>query len=290
MSTKNQVAGEPGKAPVPQQGKEVVEFQEKNLVTNQASGPIQETGLEAMDQGDLIIPRLSITQPTSPDVEPENKGKLFNNLTSDYFDTMNCVLIRLTKSRILFPVPYDVDNEPLCRSHDFLSPANDIPDATPMCDTCQLTPDTDPRKGIHDCDYANWSAGPKGKNMPPRCNEVWDMLICDLDSYMPMLFSVKSTSLTNAKKICSAINMIAKAKNIPMWHMRFLLAVEKNKNGEWFNPSFSSPKMIDDQEEKANMNLIRSSMVNLNLNDYSEPLKDDAAENSAGSSQDDEKF
>ena len=264
----------------------------KDLVEKAQADQIQETGLEAMDQGDLIIPRLSITQPSSPDVDLENKGKLFVNLTGDFLESMSCVLIRLTKSRILFPKPYDPDNEPLCRSHDFLFPANDIPGSDPMCDNCQLTPGTDPKKGIHDCMYANWTKGPKDKSVAPMCNEVWNMLICDLDSYMPMLFSVKSTSLTNARKICSAINMIAKAKNIPMWNLKFTMGVEKNKNGEWYNPAFSSPRLIEDKDEKDNMNLIRASMVNIDLNAYAEPMKDDAAEagGSAGKQEEDDKF
>jgi hypothetical protein len=229
-----------------------------------------ETGLESLDAGDLIIPRLTITQPTTPDIDTANVGKLCINVSGDFLDKMRVSLIKLTKSRILFPEKFKRDNEPLCRSHNFLVPANDIKDATPMCDTCGLVPG-DTKK--HVCPYANWGSD----NTPPRCQEVWNLLIVDIDTYMPMFFSVKSTALKPLRKIVSAIQMVSMAKKIPMWGLQFEMTIEKtiNDSGTFYTPVFSMLSALA-KDDADNMAVIRQQLAGVDVNDISEPMTQEA--------------
>lgn len=224
-----------------------------------------DNGLGELDAGDLIIPRLSITQPTTPDIDSANVGKFAINVTGDFLENMRVAMVKLTKSRILFPEKYKRDNDPLCRSHDFKFPANDIPGAEPMADSCQLIPGD---KKKHVCPYANWGAD----NTPPRCQETWNLLIVDIDSYMPMWFSVKSTGLKPLRKIVSAVNMICTAKRLPMWALGFDMGMEKitNDSGTFYVPKFSSPTAlaVDDFE---NMTAIRNQLVHVDIKDAVEP-------------------
>lgn len=233
-----------------------------------------DNGLGELEVGDLIIPRLSITQATTPDLAPENAGKFCINVTGDYLDKMTAVLIKLTKSRILFPEKYKRDNEPLCRSHDFKFPANDIKGATPMCDTCGLL-DIAPgeKRAKHKCDYANW--GKDGS--APRCQETWNFLLVDLESYMPMFFSLKSTALKPTRKIVSAISMISQAKRLPMWGMKFDMALDKttNDSGTFYLPVFSGLSALD-KDEAAIMADIRKQLANVDIKDSTEPDMPDA--------------
>jgi len=220
-----------------------------------------DNGLRELDAGDLIIPRLTCTQPTTPDIAADQVGKFCINVTGDYQDTMRVSMVKLTKSRILFPEKYKRDNDPLCRSHDFQNPANDIPGAEPMCKTCGLHPGD---KKNHACSYANWGAD----NSPPRCQETWNLLIVDIDTYMPMWFSVKSTALKPLRKIVSAVSMICQAKRLPMWSLGFDMALEKitNDSGTFYVPQFSGLVALppDDAE---NMNAIRNQLVNVDIKD-----------------------
>jgi len=227
------------------------------------NGPI-DTGLEELGAGDLIIPRLTITQPTTPDIAADQVGKFCINVTGDYHDTMRVAIIKLTKSRILFPDKYKRDNEPLCRSHDFKFPA-EIPGVTPMAATCQLIPG-DTKK--HTCPYANWGAD----NTPPRCQETWNLLIVDIDTYLPMWFSIKSTALKPLRKIVSAVSMICTAKRLPMWALGFDMALEKitNDSGTFYAPQFSGLAALP-PDDAANMDAIRKQMVNVDIKDSSEP-------------------
>ena len=229
-----------------------------------------DNGLGELDAGDLIIPRLSITQPTTPDIDAAQVGKFCVNITGDYQDNMRVAIIKLGKSRILFPEKYKRDNDPLCRSHDFIKPANDIQGAEPMAASCGLIPGD---KKKHVCEYANWGAD----NTPPRCQETWNLLIVDLESYMPMWFSVKSTGLKPLRKIVSAISMISTAKRLPMWKMGFDMALEKttNDSGTFYSPVFSGLTPLEDADA-FNMDAIRAQLVHVDIKDAVEPDKQDA--------------
>ncbi len=229
-----------------------------------------DNGLGELSAGDLIIPRLNITQPTTPELAAELQGKFCINVTGDYTDNMTVAIIKLSKSRILFPDKYKRDNDPLCRSHDFINPANDIKDATPMCETCGLIPGDNKK---HECAYANWGAS----NEPPKCQEVWNLLVVDMNTYMPMWFSLKSSALKPLRKIVSAISMISNAKKLPMWRMKFEMSLykETNDSGTFFLPVFSGLVALD-KDDADNMDAIRGQLVHANIKDSQEPITNDA--------------
>jgi hypothetical protein len=228
-----------------------------------------DSGLEALDRGDVIIPRLTITQPSTPDIDAVNVGKFSVNITGDFYDNMRLVCIKLTKGRILWPEKYSKDNEPLCRSHNFQTPADDIEGAEPMCHTCAVTPGT---KDEHECDYANWSADKKGKPIAPRCQEVWNLLVLDLETYMPMYLSLKSTSIKPAKKLFSAINILSGAKRVPLWGWAFgvTLKMESNDSGKFYVPIFTSPTAVSPEELEA-MSGIRAQLANVEMRSEDKP-------------------
>jgi hypothetical protein len=240
-----------------------------------------DNGLGELDAGDLIIPRLTITQPTTPDIQTDQVGKFCINVTGDYQDTMRVSMVKLTKSRILFPEKYKRDNDPLCRSHDFKVPANDIDGAKPMSHTCELVPGDNKK---HVCAYANWGAD----NAPPRCQETWNLLIVDINTYMPMWFSVKSTALKPLRKIVSAVSMICQAKRLPMWSLGFDMVIEKvtNDSGTFYVPQFSglSALTVDDSE---NMTAIRGQLVHVEIKDAIEADRPDAPPSAPTTPEDD---
>lgn len=245
-----------------------------------------DNGLGELDASDLIIPRLTITQPTTPDINAENIGKFCINVTGDFNDTMRVVLIKLSKSRILFPKKYSRDNEPLCRSHNFQTPANDIDGATPMAEHCGLLAG---EKKKHLCQYANWTVDEQGKQEAPRCQETWNLLIVDLENYMPMWFSVKSTGLKPLRKIVSAISMISNAKRLPMWNLGFDMAIEKttNDSGTFYVPAFSGLSQLE-ADDSENMNAIRAQLVHVEVKDSAE--KDTQMEPPVQEEREDDKF
>lgn len=210
-----------------------------------------ETGLEAMETGDLIIPRLSITQPTTEGITTEDEGKFRLNLTGETFSKMEMVLFVFNKSRQKMPDEFDRNSKPQCRSNDFISPSPDI--ETPLCHTCGLKP-LEPGQAKKDqkhvCEYANFSMV-NGKAKAPKCKESWDMLVFDYERYMPMIWSVRSKALSPVKRMASALKMLCQAKNIPACGMKFTVTVKQDPDtskGRFFVPVLEKPVQLSLEE------------------------------------------
>jgi len=223
--------------------------------------PSFDDGLGEIGADDLIIPRLIVSQDQHK-LSPELTGRLYCDVTGDAKDKMKMVIIKFTKSRVLFPEKYKKDNDPLCRSHNFTMPADDIDGASPMSENCTS------------CEYAKWGKD----NTPPSCQECWNMLVVDLDAYMPMWFTVKSKALKPTRKIISALKMRTGAKRLPVWNLSFDVAVDVSPgdSGDAYIPVFSGLAELSD-DDKENMQIIHDQLVN-------EDVKDIAADNAGSSS------
>jgi len=184
-------------------------------------------GLGDVTQEDLIIPRLRVGQKQS---EGDVEGKLFIDVTGDAVEEMTLVILKMHKSRILFPEDFNLENDPLCKSDDSKVPNNAEDVFTPMSDTCA------------DCEYAKWTKNDAGKSKPPRCNESWDFLVLDYNTFMPCWFSLKSTALKPARKIVSMLKLRGTVKKIPAWGFKFTASVSMitSPAGNSYVPVFSS--------------------------------------------------
>ena len=205
-------------------------------------------GMGEITQDDLIIPRLKVGQSQSlGDVA----GKLFIDVSGDVADEMELVLLKIHKSRVLFPEKFSRDSEPLCRSQDFIVPEDLGEGIEPMAASCA------------DCPYGKWTKGatPK-KNTPPRCSEVWNFLVLDYESFMPVWFSLKSTALKPARKIVSMLKLRGTARMIPAWGFKFKANVEvrSGDSGESYLPVFSELTELDPEDRK-NMDLIHNQLA-----------------------------
>jgi len=151
-------------------------------------------GLEVLTPEDLIIPRLTLVQPTSQ-IEGIEAGKFCLNLTGEEFDTLDVVFLKVTKGRIYFPEG-STDQKPVCGSQDRLKPSPRF--EQPVAETCES------------CFYANWN----GKE-PPVCNETLNLLGVMVDAGLPFWWSVKSTAIAPTKRFLSAIALRSRAgKNL----------------------------------------------------------------------------
>ena len=229
---------------------ETKETETTELATTESNLPVTQPfndGLGEITQDDLIIPRLKVGQSQS---EGDVAGKLYIDVTSDVKEEMELVLIKLNKSRVLFPEKFSRDSEPLCRSQNFVTPENDSDVFSPMSETCA------------DCAYSKWSKNESGKASPPRCQEVWNMLVLDFETFMPCWFSLKSTALKPARKIISMLKLRGTAKRIPAWGFKFTVEVTERSgdSGNSYIPSFSSLTELDG-EDRENMNLIQNQLA-----------------------------
>ena len=77
-------------------------------------------GLEVIDETDIKLPRIKISQFNSAEVmeEKSEAGHFFNTVTGEHSETLDCVLLVLGKSRVMWPATYKTGEDPLCRSTD----------------------------------------------------------------------------------------------------------------------------------------------------------------------------
>lgn len=210
-----------------------------------------ETGLEAMETGDLIIPRLTITQPTTEGITTEDEGKFYLNLTGETFSSIEMVLFGFNKSRCKMPDEFDRNSKPQCKSKDFINPDSEI--ETPLCHTCglkPLEPGQSKKYQQHFCEYANFSVV-NGKAKAPKCKESWDMLVLDYERYLPRIWSVRSKALSPVKRMASALKMLCQAKNIPACGMKFTVTIKQDPDtskGRFFVPVLEKPVPLSLEE------------------------------------------
>jgi len=239
---------------------EVVEGKQKVVEEDQGTLPVantstemttQETepfddGMGEITQDDLIIPRLKVGQKQSPG---DVAGKLFIDVTGDMVDEMQLVLLKLNKSRVLFPEDFSRDSEPLCKSQNFITPETSDKFTT-MADKCS------------ECTYGKWAKSNSGKQKPPRCQETWNFLVLDFESYMPCWFSLKSTALKPARKIISMLKLRGTAKRIPAWGFKFTVNVDARigDSGDSYLPVFSALQELS-TEDRRSMDLIHDQLA-----------------------------
>lgn len=151
-------------------------------------------GMEILGPEDLIIPRMTLVQPTSQ-IDAVQPGKFYMNLTGEEFDQVEAVFLKVTKGRVYF-AEEPTERKPVCGSSDRLKPSPRFePPVAPACKECL---------------FSKWN----GKE-PPACNESYSLLGVMVESGFPFWWSVKSTAIAPTKRFLSAIALRARmGKNL----------------------------------------------------------------------------
>lgn len=169
-------------------------------------------GHEGIEQGDLILPRLAVAQPTSPELQKGDPkyiaglsaGDLFNTVTRESYGEgpVRVVIIRREKPRAIEFNPLDE--------------GGGIRDLN--------VPLTDPR-----CHF-----GPNGER--PTATEFREYIAVLADSLEPIALSFKGTSLKTAKMLNTLLEMPYKGKVVPYFARVFAIsaALKKNEKGAFY--------------------------------------------------------
>src|SRR5215467_4687830 len=151
-------------------------------------------GMEVLGPEDLIIPRLTLVQPTSQ-IDGVEAGKFYMNLTGEQFDQVEAVFLKVTKGRVYF-ADDAIERKPVCGSSDRIKPSPRF--ESPAAPTCK------------ECIFSRWN----GKE-PPFCNESYNLLGVMVETGFPFWWSVKSTAIAPTKRFLSAIALRARmGKNL----------------------------------------------------------------------------
>lgn len=157
------------------------------------SGDIE--GVDGLEREDFKLPIIRIVQATSRNAPPNSAGKFHNSVTGDVKDYMIVTVLKVAKTRILFPPEFSADSELLCASDDSktareqfigktITDFNDYPMyVIPSdCDSCVLQ---------------DW--GPNRE--PPACALSYQYIVVDLESGMPGILGLKRTDVSMGRAL-----------------------------------------------------------------------------------------
>jgi len=159
-----------------------------DLVVRPNNEALMVVGTEDLGREDLVIPRVRLVQPTS--ALGGNAGELFNALTGESAPEIHAVILRIGKSRVLWPSEYQRDQRPLCASNDGIVPRTEF--AGMYAEQCA------------DCPQMLW--GDNGE--PPACSFGYSYLAADRSrDDLPFILTANRSSLKAAR----ACNTLVKA-------------------------------------------------------------------------------
>ncbi len=195
-------------------------------------------GAEVLDRSDIVVPRIRLRQPTSKFGSPQNAGQFHNNLTEQFADSIEAVVLRVSKGRVMWPEAFSGDNEPECASDDGIMPraGNGLSNKQPG--PCAA------------CEFAQWS--PDGS--PPRCSLVYTYLCADRSNDdMPFLIAATRTSAKAAKKLNSLIKLFGIRKSI-----RIAAELVNGDQGQWYELKFEAGESLAPEEVRRYADMARS--------------------------------
>lgn len=215
-------------------------------------------GAEALDRSDIVVPRIRLRQPTSKFGSPQNAGQFHNNLTEQFADSIEAVVLRVSKGRVMWPEAFSGDNDPLCASDNGVMPrdGNGLSDKQPgPCVACQ---------------YAQWS--PDGT--PPRCALVYTYLCADRNNDdMPFLISATRTSVKAAKRWNSLLKLFGIRKSV-----RITSELVSGNQGQWYELKIEAGKTLTTDEIRRYADMARSLAaveMSVDTEPEEEPASDD---------------
>lgn len=200
-------------------------------------------GRENVDQTDLVLPRIKLLQPLSPEVQEANEGDakveaghLFNTLTQqDYGPSIIFIPVIHFKSRIYWR-NREEGGGIQCAAQNGVNPVATSEDTfAKVCTECTLP---------------NWKNDAEiGEDKAPKCTIYYNFAIIIDGETNPIALSMERTKVKTAKKLLSLITYTG---NLDMFAKKYKIGVtkEKNKRGTWYNYTIEPVGFVSPEEFK----------------------------------------
>ncbi len=197
----------------------------------------QSTGLEDVEQSDILIPRLGLCQSLSPQRKKSNplyieglqEGQLFNTVTQEvYGEKLEVILLFFFKNRIKY-FPIDSGGGIDCISPNGIDQGRISPDGCSVCRFSQFGNGEDLVQGE--------------KQSAPECTLYHNLMCLTPHDSSPIAMSFKSTGLKVTKQLLAQIRM----SRLPMYAKKYEITVTTVKSGqnEWFEKKITPTGFVD---------------------------------------------
>jgi hypothetical protein len=209
-------------------------------------------GFEDMGSGSLRVPRLKLVQPTS---DEGTQGKIRNVLTGEEYDSIKGIIIKAQEARVMFPPGEVKSKQALCRSSNkidqptgFLYPDEDVEEKqSHACMRRQLMPG--PGNIVREvdlCEQAKFGKDAKGDTIKAPCMKSLNLLVLDMETFMPAWFSVHGMGYGPTATFISGIRL----RKLPSYAVPVTIATkqESNQKGKYYIPTYAMGKTFTPEE------------------------------------------
>lgn len=220
-------------------GGELAELDELQSLFRENAG----SGLDNIRPEDIILPRLTILQPTSPLAQEDgySAGDIVNSITNEnYGRKFEFYVLHYYPNRVRWESP-DPGSPIDCRSEDGLTGTKrDAEHAGGNCGACP---------------YAQWRGDER-----PSCTAFKNLIVLPkTEDASPIVYSAKRSALKPTNQLLSALAVERK----PAYASTWVLAVEKNQKDRqtWYTPKFTKGETIKTVAEFHALKQASDSMV-----------------------------
>lgn len=193
-------------------------------------------GVEELSREDFKLPIIRIVQSQSRDAPEEAQGKFHNSVTNVAKDYMIVTVLRVGKTRILFPPVFSADSEPLCASDNSKEPRPQFVGNT-LLDFPTTHPHFNVPASCDECTLKEWGLN----NEPPDCALSYKYIMVDLEDGMPGILALKRTDVSMGR----ALNTLLSTPGLKK--LRLSSKFTEVGEGQWFAFRYTvMPKMEEE--------------------------------------------
>jgi len=180
-------------------------------------------GVGELSREDFKLPIIRIVQSQSRNAPEEAQGQFHNSVTNVVKNHMIVTVLRVGKTRILFPPVFSADSEPLCASDDSREPRPQFV-GNALLDFPTSHPHFNVPASCDECILKEW--GPNSE--PPVCALSYKYILVDLEDGMPGILSLKRTDVSMGR----ALNTLLSTPGLKK--LRLSSKFTEVGEGQWF--------------------------------------------------------
>lgn len=202
------------------------------------TGPI--LGLEQFPDAAITIPRLIIGQPNN--LSGWTMGKFNNNLTNEYYDELTVVLLKMQRSRTLWPPGKPkLGDLPICRSSNAKTADQEFyGNMCARCDSGNAHQECVDENEKSICSHAKFTHDGR-----PECRLAYHLLLASIDTADVFILSVTGKGISPTNRLISNF----KVKGRTPFSAQFKISLIKATDGEYFTIKYSDFHWFESPDE-----------------------------------------
>jgi len=204
--------------------------------------PTNDNDLLGFDSDDFLLPRVKINK---------DNGLFVCDAMGIERESLHVVILKIAKSRFMWPKKFDRNAVPECYSRDSQTPVDPPPGAG-----MKLRKDGQEIITCTGCQFAKWQGGEK-----PRCAVSYDYLLYDLETDSVMVLNLSRARTITAK----ALNSFFKMHRV-RFSVVLMTELESRDAGDFFQVKFQVKDRLGERLDEMKERLTESRDLLLTAN------------------------